>query len=280
MEQLIAGFHSRLDTIASLNLDNKLKGHLLLCQASLSRNDKNALVGAASGSYDVVNLTTALRNAFMRVSKVETAHPHHHTTTETRPHVPDRSNDKVKRSNRFPVSGKYSTARPTFYTFKTSSDPKRCEGAVLDSGACTSVVGKTTLDFALRALNINEVSDGVPTRESHRFGNHTETHRTLCAVKFPFRLKDDYGACVGEFNIQFDVIDGSLPFLIGLPSLMAMKSNINFKYVSLGIFIESNYQRIPLVHNDGHININLPFTATVKSDDRDRTDQPNGSATC
>ncbi len=30
VEQFIAGFHSRLDRIASLNMDAKLKGHLLL----------------------------------------------------------------------------------------------------------------------------------------------------------------------------------------------------------------------------------------------------------
>jgi len=53
VEQFIAGFHTRLDKISSLKLDEKLKGHLLLRQAGLDTHSRNMIIGAASGSYDV-----------------------------------------------------------------------------------------------------------------------------------------------------------------------------------------------------------------------------------
>lgn len=162
----------------------------------------------------------------MKISQTEMAH---NTTEDTPPRVPDKSNNRSKRSNINPPPGKTNTARPTFYFFKTSSDPVRSTGAVLDSGVVTSIVVKTTLDLSLRALTINDVPHGTPARESHPVGNHNESHKTICAVKFPFRDKDESGSSGGEVNIQFDVIDGSLPFVTGLPSLLAMKANINVK---------------------------------------------------
>ena len=53
VEQFIPGFQKRVDKILQLNLDEKLKGHLLLRQAELVYHEKHAVIGAASGSYDV-----------------------------------------------------------------------------------------------------------------------------------------------------------------------------------------------------------------------------------
>lgn len=68
MDQYVAGFHSRLDKISTLEPDGNLKGHFLLRQASLSPFDCNLVVGAASGSYDVKDVGNALRNAFRKES--------------------------------------------------------------------------------------------------------------------------------------------------------------------------------------------------------------------
>lgn len=65
VEQYISGFHSRLDKVASLKFDNNLKGHIVLHQAVLPTHEKTMLVGAASGSYDILHLTEELRNAFI-----------------------------------------------------------------------------------------------------------------------------------------------------------------------------------------------------------------------
>jgi len=64
VEQFIAGFHTRLDKISSLKLDEKLKGHLLLRQAGLDTHSRNMIIGAASGSYDVTSIANSLRQAF------------------------------------------------------------------------------------------------------------------------------------------------------------------------------------------------------------------------
>ena len=46
-------------------MDDKLKGHLLLRQAMLDAHDKNMIIGSASGSHDINQLSTAMRNAYI-----------------------------------------------------------------------------------------------------------------------------------------------------------------------------------------------------------------------
>lgn len=278
VEQYIAGFHSRLDKISTLQLDNKLKGHLLLRQAALAPQDRNMLVGAASGSYDVQHLTAALRNAYMNQTPVDTSLTTQGSTASSHNEGgrarQDRRNDN-RVHGRQPGQSQNNTIRPTFYTFKTSSSTSGSDGAILDSGACASVVGKETLDKMIRAMGLEGVPDGTPSRDQHRFGNHSEVHRTICAVKFPFTCSDEHGSCVASFDIVFDVINGELPFLIGLPSLLSMRATLNFRYKSLGLHIGTNYMRIRLEHCDSHII--LPFSSKVKRVERDGKASSTGS---
>ena len=65
VEHFISGFHTRVDKISQLNLDDKLKGHLLLRQASLILQERHIIVGASSGIYDVNDISAALRNKLM-----------------------------------------------------------------------------------------------------------------------------------------------------------------------------------------------------------------------
>ena len=66
VEHFISGFHTRVDKISSISLDDKLKGHILLRQAQLAENEKHIIVGVASGSYDVKDISTALRNIYRK----------------------------------------------------------------------------------------------------------------------------------------------------------------------------------------------------------------------
>lgn len=183
VEQYIAGFHSRLDKIASLEIDEKLKGHLLLRQASLSSQEKNMLVGAASGSYDISKLTAAMRNAYINSPPTDSTMNSQGQVARTAQTDASRNS---RRTDRSAPSQQNTPVRPTFYTFKTSTTIITSSGAVLDSGACASVVGKKTLDKTLISLGIQGIPDATPARDVHRFGNHPESHATLCAVKFPF----------------------------------------------------------------------------------------------
>lgn len=130
------GIHSRLVKISSLELDNKLKGHPLLRQAHLHSQEENMMFCAASGSYEVRNLTSALRNAYINSSpspdpslstqpNPPRSSPYQRTSTDNR-----RNDSPIPKSNMDP-------SQPTFYTYKTSSSSIGITGSVLDSGACT-----------------------------------------------------------------------------------------------------------------------------------------------
>ena len=64
VEHFISGFHTRVDKISELNLNDKLKGHLLLRQADLAANERHVVIGASSGSYNVGDVSAALRNIY------------------------------------------------------------------------------------------------------------------------------------------------------------------------------------------------------------------------
>ncbi len=69
LEQFFAEFNSRLDRIASLNIDTQLKGHLFLRQAVLALHSRNIIVGDSSGGYGVTCTLNALRQAYRHTSK-------------------------------------------------------------------------------------------------------------------------------------------------------------------------------------------------------------------
>lgn len=178
----------------------------------------------------------------------------------------NRSNRNNRRDEKTNTNQNYSpatTERPKFYAFKSSPDQNQCHGAIVDSGACGSVVGQSTLDDALRSMGIQNVPDGKISRECHRFGNHPEPHKTKCAVKIPFQCLDESDNQTSHFDIMFDVIPGTLPFLIGLPTLLVMRSCLNFKFKSLGLARGGKYSKIPL--NDQNSHLILPFRATIRN---------------
>lgn len=166
VEQYIQGFHNRLDKIATLNLDKKLKGHLFLRQAALLPLDKNLLVGSASGIYDNMHLTSAMCNCFLNHIPME-------STLNTQIPRKDNNQPRVRRNDR-PTNQTPNHTHPiekmTFYTLKTTPEQDEFRGAVVDSGACASLVGKSTLGRALRTMGIGSVPDGVITNQQYRFG--------------------------------------------------------------------------------------------------------------
>ena len=210
VEQYIAGFHSRLDRISSLKMDDKLKGHLLLRQAMLDTHEKNMILGAASGNHDVNRLTSALRNAYIDSTPSNTnmnTHTHErHNSSEYAPsshqgfaaittpaNSQTRHPNHAKHQKRF-TSTQIQTAstnapdtKPVFFSYKTNSGINGITGAIIDSGACSSIVGKSTLDHALQKLNIDNLPNGPATRSHHRFGDYTDEHRTICSVNMPFK---------------------------------------------------------------------------------------------
>ena len=72
VEQFIAGLHSRIDKITDHNMDEKLKGHVLLRAAGLDAYFRNIIVGSSAGNYDVKSISGALRQAFRNNHKPRT----------------------------------------------------------------------------------------------------------------------------------------------------------------------------------------------------------------
>ncbi len=70
----------------------------------------------------------------------------------------------------------------TFYTFRSASSYTSCRG-IFDSGACSTVDGKQTLDDV-----IEKVDEASPKLPYHRFGNYDGDQRSLFAVFFSFGL--------------------------------------------------------------------------------------------
>ena len=141
IEKYIAGFNACLDKLLDFSVSDKIKGQLLLHQADLDSNPRNIIVGSESGCYEIGRISNSVRQAF-RNSVMEEG---------------DVNIVAIKNSNNRRYYGNHAggnenrrsePGRSIFYTYKTSKSDS-IPSAIIDSGACTSVVGKETLDLAI-----------------------------------------------------------------------------------------------------------------------------------
>lgn len=101
------------------------------------------------------------------------------------------------------------------------------------------------------------MTDVKPHQLVHKFGHHEEKSKTITAVKFPVNcsyLGNDYKLTkkTVDLNINFDVIEGNLLFLIGMPTLKAMKSQVNFQRMNIRIIINNRPFRTALIDDGNH----------------------------
>lgn len=68
------------------------------------------------------------------------------------------------------------------------------------------------------------------TDGEHRFGTAPTAYKTIAAVRVPSMFGTPDETNWVWFYASFDVVEGGLSILIGLPSLQAMKATINFCY--------------------------------------------------
>lgn len=259
VEEFVVGFHSRLDRISKLDMNDELKGHLLLKQANLDSHDRNLVVGAAGGDYTLQALATSLRNAF----RTEGLPPASMNCNPPRLRYPspilrNSGSGRASRNHGSKSSpGEQSTGGPMFYTYMSVDNANDTPSAIIDSGSCCSVVGKVTLDRAMRKLGLDKLIDEDICQQEHLFGPSNNLMKTLCAVRVPFTCSSPHGGKVINFDIRFDVIDGTLPFLIGLPSLVSMKASLNFRYSNISIIIDRVIYRLQLVKRSSHLELPL-----------------------
>lgn len=280
VEYFISGFHMSVDKNAELNINNKLKGHLLLRQANFEENARHTILGASSGNYDVPSITSALRNVFQTSSPADATQYLHapessHTSqsgaaSNKRDKCKQKcqSNNEGRRTSRkgnifYPDS---SPAPAIFnhdahlpdYSYNTAYSSSSAR-SVIDPGACASIVRKKSLHKAMRALGVNTLPEASARRTNHLLGEYKEGRSTLFAIKMPFRSKLENGQVGVEFQIVFDVVEGEIPFLIGFPSIKAMKAISNFEYMDIAFRLNGKYCRLDLVEDNHHVH--LPFTS-------------------
>lgn len=274
VEEFVVGFHSRLDKVSKLDMNDELKGHLLLKQANLDSHDRNLVVGAAGGDYTLQALATSLRNAFRCQA------PPHVSMNTNKPgyryssaflRSPDNapSNGITTVQNGSPSS---SSESPMFFTHMSVDFVNDVPSAIVDSGSCCSVVGQNTLDQAMKRLGISELKDEDICQREHLFGPSNKPMKTICAVRVPFTCNIAQNNSSVLFNIRFDVIEGDLPFLIGLPSLLAMKGTLNFQYCNLSLIIQRTTYRLQLVKRSSHLELPLICNVTHQRPHRDVND--------
>lgn len=64
VEQLISGFYTRFDKISNLKIDKQLKRPIPPRQANLPQHDRQVIIGDVGGSYEVNQISAALRSVF------------------------------------------------------------------------------------------------------------------------------------------------------------------------------------------------------------------------
>lgn len=255
VEEFVVGFNSRLDRISKLDMNDELKRHLLLKQANLDSHDRTLVVGAAGGDYSLQILATSLRNAF-RTTRLPPASMNCNPPRLRYP-SPILRNSGSGRASRNHGSnsspGEQSARGPMFYTYMSVDNANDTTGVINDLGLCCSIVGNVTLDRAIRKLGLDKLNEEESCEQKHHFGPFNNPMKTICAVRIPFTCSDPDGSKVINFDIRFDVIDGTFPFLMGLPSHVSMKASLNFRYSNISIIIDRVSYRLQLVKRSSHL---------------------------
>lgn len=86
--------------------------------------------------------------------------------------------------------------------------------------------------------------------------------KTICAFRVPFICRVSETDRPVMFHIRFGIIEGILPFLIGLPSLLAMKWILNFQYSSLSLIIRQATYRLQLQRRSSNLRLPLVYDVT------------------
>lgn len=146
VEAFMVGFHSRLDKISKLDMDDDLKSHLLLNQANQDSHDRNLDVGAAGADYALQALATCLRNAFcsegLPPSSITSASILYRRLRKS---IPSNDNGNAQRHTRVKHISEASTLDGLlFFTILSSDNTNYVPDAIIVSGSCCLEFGRKT----------------------------------------------------------------------------------------------------------------------------------------
>lgn len=134
--------------------------------------------------------------------------------------------------------------------------------AIFYLGTSALVVGRTTLDRAMKPLRLSELDDEKICQQEHKFGPVDKPLKTFCASRVPFVCMVPWDNQYVKFYILFDVIVGHLSFLIGLQSLLTLKDTINLHYSSFALVVNRVTFRLQLLRRSAHLRLPLVWNLT------------------
>lgn len=167
------------------------------------------VIGSASGNYDVTRKTLVICEMFSRrtpydfIIATKTRSPNLLATSDENPDTPPKRDDTgrakaywPRESDKRPSYASYHTQKNEHspnqpdcnfdgphlihVTYKTNAPPP-C--AVMDSGACAFIKGKTASYIKMESLNIKSLSDSSPRLLTHCFGNQPNCQGILFVLK-------------------------------------------------------------------------------------------------
>jgi hypothetical protein len=283
----VAGFYARLDNLTQLQMPDELKGHLLLNQANFGPTEKSMIVASAKGSFKIAALVDSMRQLFGDRQDIPINSPLFVTSEsekrfcnycKKKNHI---EKDCWKKKKALRESASASSSMPgksqeksTYVTFLSAQDEVPVQSALIDTGAVHTIIGKSTLDSMMKSLNIGKIEKCQTLQVVHRFGTHGTPIEPEFGVIIPWTAEDTQGN-THSFNFRADVLEGDHPFLIGCPTLMAMKSTIIFENLSLKAIINDVPCSLPLKKRGNHVFIDhapvslavLPIHAEEQSND-------------
>ena len=96
----------------------------------------------------------------------------------------------------------------------------------------------------MQQLNLENVEETDIIQKLHRFGNYDEEQPSLFWVEMPFSVRDVKGKEFVGFDIAFDLIEGDLPFLLGLQSLRPIVSTLNHIFRTLALTMNRKFHHL------------------------------------
>jgi hypothetical protein len=260
----VAGFYARLDNLAQLQMPDELKGHLLLKQANLNLSEKTMVVASAHGSYKVKDMVDSMRQLYGERTDVPTANASFATVDtkkfcnycKKKNHIEADCWKKRKTAMsddpRGPQIISRQSKKETYVTFVSVEQESAERSALIDSGAVHTIIGQSTLDKIMKSYGISRIDKCQPLSLVHRFGMNGVPIEAEFGAILPWSAQDVKGV-EHNFNLRADVLEGDHPFLIGCPTLMALKASLDFEALNLEATINGTRCAIPLYRSGNHL---------------------------
>jgi hypothetical protein len=268
----VAGFYARMDNLTQLRMPDELKGHLLLNQANFGPTEKAMIVASAKGSFKIGGIVDSMRQLFGDRNDIPIESTSFVANNDLKRfcnyckkknHVEkdcwkNKKNEKETALNQGGTTTTGSTPnsskKSTYVTFLSRQKCVAPLSALIDSGAVHNIVGKSTLDTMMSCLRLAKVEKCQTLQMVHRFGAHGTPIEPEFGVIIPWTCNDIEGKS-HSFNFRADVLEGDHPFLIGCPTLVAMKAVLHFDTLVLNAEINGTQCSVQLLKRGNHIYI-------------------------